>query len=943
MPDFPHLSDTDFPHLGTVDPYRRRVDFDYSRYDYEATAKLCRVTWPQDYRHVVNWKSANARDAYFENIDGETVELSQGFVRTQTDRIRVPVPYDVALTYNYVYMRVPQLTEGEAIDYETPAGVRIVCAFIVDAAYMAPNTTELILSVDTWTTYLPHLSVASLMLERGHAPMHGLSVADYLADPVATCAPLLTPDVDFGGGGIVRGGGYVPLATGALCYVLALTIPYASMSSLGSAGSVTTSPATFSDIDARDGYQRQVNGYVWGFNGRDYRQATQPSAPAAASGDVPTGLYYYAIATSGAPAALASLLSSYPQIATACQALYVVPEALVTLGTSYTLAGITLRAVSGNPSWQEAGSVDLTPELFGYPTKYAGIAKLYTMPYAHIEVADDLGQSVRVAVEDTHGSVDVLQRLSMAWPALDWQATVDAQSTAGAVTYAWARLDGSTQQRTIPGADLAALAIDYGIPAYSLYLAASQEWALESAGSNETARARALFAYDSTARNANTARENAIDSNSTANANALASNATANTNALASNATANTNALASNATANTNALASNDTAQRNATRSAENVEANATNARTTNTSSTNASNASADTHVTLQATAAVGQANYDTEFVRASYNIQNEAAALTNITSTLSAGAHTAMAAVPEFTSADGSIESGIMSLAGGAVDMVSAQLAYQVGIAKEANLAALNMAAISNKLDISTRLLSDSTIERNRLNDELTGISNNLILLTATNNANTAKANANLTKSTSDANANRTKDTGDANANRTKATGDANANRTKDTGDANANRSKATADANATYSRNEAITIAQNALELARTADAKAAYEDAQHRPPVPHGAYSDQGSMLHEAYRNRGMHVRIVTESASAIARAGDAMLRYGYRYDGLWTVTTWCPADRDYSYWQSSDVQASARDVPNPSAWRDLMAILAAGTTVWNNPDRIGQVMA
>lgn len=921
MADFPHLSDTDFPHLGTVDPYRRRVDFDYSRYDYEATAKLCRVTWPQDYRHTVNWKSANARDAYFESIDGETVELSQGFVRTQTDRIRVPVPYDVALTYNYVYMRVPQLTEGEAIDYETAAGVRIVCAFIIDAAYMAPNTTELILSVDTWTTYLPHLSVASLMLERGHAPMHGLTVADYLADPVATCAPLLTPDVDFGGGGIVRGGGYVPLATGALCYVLALTIPYANMSTLGSAGSVTTSPATFSDIEARDGYQRQVNGYLWGFNGRDYRQATQPSAPAVASGDVPTGLYYYALATSGAPAALSTLLSSYPQIATACQALYVVPEALVILGTSYELAGVTLRSVSGNPSWQEVGSVDLTPDLFGYPSKYAGIAKLYTMPYAHIEVADDMGQSVRVAVEDTHGSVDVLQRLSMAWPALDWQATVDAQSTAGAVTYAWARLDGSTQQRTIPGADLAALAIDYGIPAYSLYLAASQEWALDNAGGNDAARARALFAYDSAARNANTAQANALDSN-----------ATANTNALASNATANTNALASNATANTNALASNDTAQRNATRSAENVEANATNARTTNTNATAASNATASAIMGLQNAAAASQASYDEIFVAQSYSITKDVAALTNVTNQLNAGAHTAMAAVPQLASADGNIESGIMSLASGAVDMATAQMSYQIGIANDAALASLNLSAIANKTQLATGLLSDVTAERNALASDQTTRSNTLIQLTASNNASTAKNNANLTKSTSD-----------ANANRTKATGDANANRTKSTSDANANRTKATGDANATYSRGEAIAIAQNALELARTADAAAAYEDAQHRPPVAHGAYSDEGSMLHEAYRNRGMHVRIVTESASAIARAGDAMLRYGYRYDGLWTVTTWCPADRDYSYWQSGDVQASARDVPNPSAWRDLMAILAAGTTVWNDPDRIGQVMA
>lgn len=875
MPDFPHLSDTDFPHLGTVDPYRRRVDFDYSRYDYEATAKLCRVTWPQDYRHTVNWASATARDAYFEGIDGETVELSQGFVRTQTDRIRVPVPYDVALTYNYVYMRVPQLTEGEAIDYETAAGVRIVCAFIVDAAYMAPNTTELILSVDTWTTYLPHLSVASLMLERGHAPMHGLSAADYLADPVATCAPLLTPDVDFGGGGIVRGGGYVPLATGALCYVLALTIPYARMESLGSANSVTTSPATFSDIAARDGYQRQVNGYVWGFDGRDYRQATQPSAPTANVGDVSTGLYYYAIPTAGARNALTTLLEVYPQIATACQALYVVPEALVALGNTYTIAGVALRGVSGNPSWQAAGSVDLTPELFAYPAKYAGIAKLYTMPYAHIEVADDLGQSVRVAVEDTHGSVDVLQRLSMAWPALDWQATVDAQSTAGAVTYAWARLDGSTQQRTIPGADVAALAIDFGIPAYSLYLAASQEWALENAGGNDAARARALFAYDSAARNANTAQANALDSNATANTNTLASNATAKTNADASADTSVTNTANSGNTQMANMQVANNT--RTYINGAQN---------------TTSGNLAADAN---QQTYDNGAADVEYTMYATDANLKSEAVAgVSNMASN---------------------------ALSGNVAGVLATGVASIVNITTSSALASLSELNIDTKVAISQQHNSYATGQQQQLNTTVTGFRNTEASTMTQNSVTTANTNA----------------TNSAN------TAKANAARTKATGDANANRTKATADANATYTRGEAITIAQNALELARTADAEAAFEDAQHRPPVAHGAYSDEGSMLHEAYRNRGMHVRIVTESASAIARAGDAMLRYGYRYDGMWTIDTWCPAERDYSYWQSGDVQASARDVPNPSAWRDLMAILAAGTTIWNDPDRIGQVMS
>lgn len=63
---FPRLDGDSFPYLETVDPFKRKNEFDYKRYDYTASAKLMRVTWPSDYRHVVEWESAEARDAWFE-------------------------------------------------------------------------------------------------------------------------------------------------------------------------------------------------------------------------------------------------------------------------------------------------------------------------------------------------------------------------------------------------------------------------------------------------------------------------------------------------------------------------------------------------------------------------------------------------------------------------------------------------------------------------------------------------------------------------------------------------------------------------------------------------------------------------------------------------------------------------------------------------------------
>ena len=85
---FPHLGSDSFPHLDNANPFRRTVPFDYGRYDYTSSIKLCRVGWQSDYKHVVNWQSEAQRDAYFAQLAGHVIDLASGFTRTQTDSVR---------------------------------------------------------------------------------------------------------------------------------------------------------------------------------------------------------------------------------------------------------------------------------------------------------------------------------------------------------------------------------------------------------------------------------------------------------------------------------------------------------------------------------------------------------------------------------------------------------------------------------------------------------------------------------------------------------------------------------------------------------------------------------------------------------------------------------------------------------------------------------------
>ena len=930
MARYPHLGagNQPFPHLGNARPFERVTDFDYSRYDYEASIRLCRVPWDSSYRDVVRWHDAAERDSWFDSNASEPLELSSGVLRTQTDRVTVAVPYDVALTYNYAYLRVPRMTPDDAIEYETDSGVRTVCAFVTGCTYLSPNATELDLQVDVWSTYLPYLHVDALYLERGHAPMYATTADAYLSDPINRCSDLLTPDVNYGVANITRGTSYQPLSTAALYMVLACTIPPDELDGITRASAQASTPATYYDIaGARDGHQVGVSGYLWGA-GQSYAGMISPAHATRASGSLATGLAYYAISGADVSAgALDDVFRLLPVLATSCQAAYVVPGDLVTLGAAHAVGTWQLRECETRDGWQAVGSMQITKQMFGYPARYADIAKLYTAPYAVVELSDDAGNMVQIHVEDTHGSLQAVQRLCAAWPFLAWDVTLsNVESTGSTATYTWRELDGTTTQASAYATDFAQLVLDYDIPTYVLYLDGATTARLSGWYDGMQQRESAIAAYQSTMRSANTGMENALASNATAETNALASNATAESNALASNATAESNALASNATAEANALASNATAKTNADASADTAKTNADNGAANTRAQAVVSNSERDdirTQINTVRGSSGGagapgsgligdtvQAIFDNAYADEEYAMFATDANLKS----------DALASIAHM------IPSAIV---GDVLGVASAGVSGVINLTTQAALAQLSFTNIQDHEAISMTHTATQLVGQKNLETSLD---------TIRDGADTTRANNNATLT--ETNATNSNTTAKANATRSRTTGDANATRSRTTGDANATRSRTTGDANATYTRATAETNAKQALELARQGfEARVASGSVS--APSQHGAYSGTGE--HESMRNRGVHMRVKTQPAGAIARAGDAMLRYGYAYDGLWTVTDWCPTGHDMCHWRSQDVILRADDLTNDECASTFRAMLARGVNVWDTPTVVGRYTA
>lgn len=637
---FPHLSDTRFPNLQTVNVYEFRNEFDYTRWAEKTTIKLCNVIWNSDYSDVVKFDTNAERDTWFDSLtDIYTIELETSARVVPEGFVKLPIPYDVMARYNYMFLDMPVVTSTiNKIDYETDSGVKRWYFFVDRIVYLSPNATQVYVVPDVWTIYQNDVDIRYMLLERGHAPVSVSDTDTYLANPIANNNYLLAPDVSFDNAGITRSANFVPFGNGIKYVCIASTCAPEQIATLGTvtvnSGYAPFGSITYSDIDARYGHQLQVNGFSIG-SGRDFSSARTP-AKAGHSDDnrIANNLSVYAIESTecyGSGTFFADVMAQCPQFLNTVQACFVVDAACLTLGTAYTIAGHTLHRCIGTE--RHILTKQLHKSDFGYPSRYERFAKLYTSPYAQLEITDNDGNTFTVNVEET-STLNVESVVSVAFPYINMRVFVDGIGGIGSTTYGWYDLDGTTAIRQMPNSDWFKYCFDWKIPTFSLFMDGETAYQLNSFNRNivqgknnalvayhnsmrtsntayENACATADVAYDNTCDSATTNRDNSYRSANTAKSNADDSADAACTNAKDSATTAERNAKNSAATAKTNADNLADTAKTNAENLAGTAKTNANNIAATN--ETNAKNAAKTAYDVVDNTAKCQSDNLDLE------------------------------------------------------------------------------------------------------------------------------------------------------------------------------------------------------------------------------------------------------------------------------------------------------------------------------------------
>lgn len=353
---------SNFPNLDNVNVYKYDNTLDYSRFKPTARLKMCNVPWCGDYDNVVKFDDDAARDAWFDALEGETVNLDTMFNVKPDGASKVPVPVTSAQGYNYLVVDLPRMTgDAQPLAYAAGDRKRRYYYFIQDAQQLSPNSTRLILTLDVWTTYINEMRFDYVLLERGHAPVAASSVADYLANPRDNSAYLLSDDVNTGGEP------YVVTARAVKNY---------------SAETQRACIATYADLQGNLGTGPAP-------------RVPAISAPAVSGVLAPR---VYSVAVADLQPFLRNLENNAPWMKQAVLGVFFAPSDLLTQSAPFELWGISitvLDAVQKIEPFMQPGVAD-----FGYPEQAAGFAKLYTYPYAAIRIGDERGQTSTVRIED---------------------------------------------------------------------------------------------------------------------------------------------------------------------------------------------------------------------------------------------------------------------------------------------------------------------------------------------------------------------------------------------------------------------------------------------------------------------------------------------------------------------------------------------------------------
>ena len=886
MPNFKHLDgSSSFPHARNVNVYEYENEFDYSRFDYtQMKITICSVPWDMGEAHigartisgignVVYFGTKALRDAWFAAIpDNECYRFETKYKKLHRDQyIDVPLPFDIAATFNYVVVEYSLFAnDNSPVMFEKSTGVRKWFWFIREVEMLSANTTRLHILDDAWQTWIYDVSISGMILERGHAPMFATDADTYLANPINNNEYLLTEDVNFSNADTVR-------------HIDAIEL---------NAGDMYACIACSSDATG-----------TWG-------------TKAAGTWKTPASAYYtrngalsynvFAVAASDLTTFLTNVESTSPQFKATVQGVFFASGDLITLGTSFTFCNVTCYPVSAK-NRQTIELTELDKNQFGYSSNYADIAKLYTSPYAHIEICDENGETSIVRIEDTNGTLNANVALNLAFPFVSLDAFVTGIGK-GSKSVTFKNITSHTF--SISG-NWYQVMKSWDVPTFAVVLESSKEYDFSS----HFDRAQRVVEYTANYDNAS-----AISTTMKANADASADTANTNTQTLTTMEKANADASADTANTNTQTLT---TAEKsNADASADLITDNANLAITANSATANTSKNSM-----------AGSASLTQQYNTSIAGIDN---AITSGTATASIQAQEQQAAIGIATSASsaavnsvssiagGDIPGGIAAAAQGVIGALSTYASSNVGI--HLTSASANIAVTENDLKAAaanTKTSLDNIINGATLIDIAT-TQNTLTSGQAANSSATTKANATRSKTAQDTAAAATATTQKANATRSKTAQDTAAAATATTQKANAQRAYDTEIANAGRTRATAQSAIENDIKQAAL------------KQPFVYGSFSYGDNAT---TKPTALFAQVVTQPTGAIEAAGDEFLRYGYMLDKQWDFNGNWNIGPYFTYWKLKDFWVT--DLHVPDMYMDkLRFFLFGGVTVWRSPEYVGK---
>ena len=139
------------------------LSFDYSVWSPGTTVTLANVLWDSNYRDIPYFATVNDAVNFIKDNAGPVIEVSGMTYAAQGAPVRLNVPFSEANRFNYI------MVENEAMPIYDNNRMTRFFYFIHEVRYVAPNTTEIVVQLDVWTTYQYSVKFNRAYLERGHA------------------------------------------------------------------------------------------------------------------------------------------------------------------------------------------------------------------------------------------------------------------------------------------------------------------------------------------------------------------------------------------------------------------------------------------------------------------------------------------------------------------------------------------------------------------------------------------------------------------------------------------------------------------------------------------------------------------------------------------------------------------------------------------------------